>query len=197
MFEQAFRKYVRHGRCYNPQLKQLIPEASAVGESQSNSKAESSVLRLEDLIRTYKPALECHIEFRIPNKHAGMIWIVDHAASMYNKTVCNDDGSAPYEVVQGQRSRGKLAEFGERIFYDLPKRLRAKLDLRFKLGVLPGNPQNSNEASICIGNGNVVKSRSVVRVVASQMWSKDAISKTMGATTLRKLSIHMPTKIRP
>ena len=47
MCEQAFRRSGRHGECYNPHLKQSIPEASAVGESQSNGKAESSALRLE------------------------------------------------------------------------------------------------------------------------------------------------------
>ena len=158
-------------------MKQFIPESSAVGESQSNGKAESSVLRLEDLIRTYKYALESHIGFRIPSKHAVMRWIVDHAASVYNRHVCNDDGTTPYEALHGQRSRGKLAEFGEKVFYYVPKRLRAKLDLRFRIGVCLGNSQNSNEAFIGIGNGNVIKSRSVVRVVASQRWSKEAISK--------------------
>ena len=48
MFEEAFRRSGRHGDCYNPQLKQFIPESSAVGESQSNGKAEGSVHRLED-----------------------------------------------------------------------------------------------------------------------------------------------------
>ena len=114
MFEQAFRRSGRHGECYNPQLKQFIPESSAVEESQSNGKAGSSVLRLEDLIRTYKSALESHIGFRIPSNHAVMRWIVDHAASVYNRHVCNDDGTTPYEALHGQRSRGKLAEFGEK-----------------------------------------------------------------------------------
>lgn len=63
MSEHAFRRSGRHGVCYNPQLKQFIPEASAVGESQSNGKAESSVLRIEDFIRTYKSALESRIGF--------------------------------------------------------------------------------------------------------------------------------------
>ena len=61
-----------------------MPESSAVGESQSNDKAENSVQRLEDMIRTYKSALEAHINFRIPPKHPLIRWIVDHAASVYN-----------------------------------------------------------------------------------------------------------------
>lgn len=42
-------------------LVQATPESSAVGESQSNGKAESSIHRIEDLIRTYKSAIESHI----------------------------------------------------------------------------------------------------------------------------------------
>ena len=72
MFEEAFRRSGRHGESFNPQLKQFIPEASVVSESQSIGKAESSVLRLEDFIRTYKSALERHIGFRIQSKHAVM-----------------------------------------------------------------------------------------------------------------------------
>ena len=77
-------------------------------------------------------------------------------------------------------ARGKLAEFGERVFYYVPKRLRAKLDVRFRIGVFLGDPQNPNEAFIGIENGNVIKSRCVVRVMASQRWSKDAISTIVG-----------------
>ena len=46
--------------------------------------------------------------------------------------------------------------------------------------MLLGHSQNSIEAIIGIGNGNVNMSRSVVRVVRSQKWSKDAIRKFMG-----------------
>ena len=42
-------------------VEQATPEASAVGESQSNGAAESAVCQLEDLVRTYKAVLEDHI----------------------------------------------------------------------------------------------------------------------------------------
>ena len=73
-----------------------------------------------------------------------------------------------------------MAEFRERVFYYVPKRLRATLDLRFRPGVFLGNSQNSNEAFVGFGHGNVIESRYVVRVVASQRWSKDAIRKIIG-----------------
>ena len=53
MLEAAVLKSGREGS-----LEQATPESSAVGESQSNGRAESAVGVLEDLVRTYKVALE-------------------------------------------------------------------------------------------------------------------------------------------
>ena len=125
MFEEAFRRSHREGSCYNPKMRQFAPESSAVGESRSNGKAENSVQRLEDMIRTYKSVLEEHIKFRIPSKHPLIRWIVDSAASVYNRHVCNSDGVSLYQAIHGQRSTGKLCEFGEPMFYYVPKRLRS------------------------------------------------------------------------
>ena len=95
MFEEAFRRSHRQGSCYNPKLRQFVPESSVVGESQSNRKAENSVQRLEDMIRTHKSALEKRIKFQVPARHPLLRWFVDHAASVYNRHVCNSDGVTP------------------------------------------------------------------------------------------------------
>ena len=121
IFEAAFQKANREGECFNPELDQMVPEASAVGESQSNGRAENAVQRLEDLLRTYKCALETNIGFRIPVEHPVIDWMVEHAASVYNRHVCNDEGTTPYEFIHGQRSRGKLCELCEQVFYYVPK----------------------------------------------------------------------------
>ena len=54
------------------------------------------------------------------------------------------------------------------------------MDLRFRIGVFLGNSQNSNEAFVGISNGNVIKSRSIVRVIAPSRWDKDTLSKVIG-----------------
>ena len=79
-------------------MKQFVPEGSAEGQNQSNGKAKRSVLRLQDLIRTVKSALDNHIGCRIPSKHAIVRWIEDNDASVYYRYVRNDDGSTPYEA---------------------------------------------------------------------------------------------------
>ena len=69
LFEAAFQASTRQGVLHNPNLVQMTPEASSVGESQSNGKAENAVRRVEDLARTYKSALETHLKTRIPAHH--------------------------------------------------------------------------------------------------------------------------------
>ena len=61
IFEAAFKKADREGELFNPELDQMVPESSAVGESQSNGRAENAVQRLEDILRTYKCALETNV----------------------------------------------------------------------------------------------------------------------------------------
>ena len=64
----------------------------------------------------------------------------------------------------------RLIEFGEKVMWHVPKKLRAKLDLRWRLGIFLGQSQSSNECFIGLPNGNVVRTRSVNRVVQSGRW---------------------------
>ena len=49
------------------------------------------------------------------------------------------------------------------------------MDLRWRLGVYLGQANISNEAFIGLPNGNVAKSRSIVRVVPSGRWDKKSV----------------------
>ena len=175
LFEETFQASARQGVLHNPTLTQMVPEASAVGESQSNGKAENAVQTFEDLLRTYKSALETRLECRIPVKHPIMRWMTEHVSSVTNRHVCNPEGQTPYESIHGQRFKGKAVEFGERVFYFVPRKLRAKLNLRWRIGTFIGNAQSTNEAYVAVSNGDVIKSRSLVRVVSASRWVKDAV----------------------
>ena len=72
------------------------------------------------------------------------------------------------------------AELSEKIFYSTPRKGRAKMDLRWKLGVYVGSGWSSNEMFIGTKSGNVVKARSAVRVVEQSRWSLSAIQNIVG-----------------
>ena len=151
LFEETFKASCREGApMHNATLTQMVPEASAVGESQSNGKAENAVQKFEDLLRTYKSALETHLDSKIPVDHPIMRWMTEHVASVMNRHVCNPEGETPYQAIHGQRFKGKLVEFGEKVFYYVPKKLRSKLNLRWRVGTFVGNAQSTNKAFVAI-----------------------------------------------
>ena len=105
LVEEAAR---RVGRSASPvdtgDVRIAVPENSAVGESQSNGKAERAVQMVEDQVRTIKLALESRIGARIPSNHALMHWIVVHCADILNKYTVNKSGMSPYEETHGQKA---------------------------------------------------------------------------------------------
>ena len=173
LFESAAKQLGR-------QIDQMVPEASSVGESQSNGRAEAAVKVFEDKLRTYKSALETRIKQRIPSSTPVLRWMAEHVCSIHNRIVCNSDGKTPFETIHGQRWRGRMVEFGEQVFYFVPKRLRAKLNLRWRLGTFLGNSQATNECYVAAANGDVVKTRSITRVVEGSRWSAQAVLKIRG-----------------
>ena len=73
--------------------------------------------------------------------------------------------TTPYQSLHGQRYRGKLVEFGIQVFYFIPKAMRSKMSLRWRVGTFIGNAMSTNEAYVAASNGDVLRTRSIVRVV--------------------------------
>ena len=84
-------------------------ENSAPGESASNGMAERAVQDVEDMVRTYKLALEAGIEATIPSTHPICHWLIEHAGNMITKLHVGDDGQTGYSRLHG---RGNLREVG-------------------------------------------------------------------------------------
>ena len=59
--------------------------------------------------------------------------------------------------------------------YYAPKKLRTKLDVRWRVSVFLGTAERSNEASIWTRSGNVVKSRGLTRVVQETKWDAESV----------------------
>ena len=56
----------------------IVPEHSAVGESQSNGKAERTVQQLEEQVRIINSALESRTGAKIPSSHPIIRWTVEN-----------------------------------------------------------------------------------------------------------------------
>ena len=179
--EAALLKCGRSGEALPEQeVFQMVPENSAVGESPSNGRAERAVQMVEDMMRTYLSALESRLKCKIPTQHPVMRWLFEHAGNMLNRFTTNPNGLTPYAALHGRNPVERHVEFGEKVFYYIPKRARSKLCLRWRLGIYLGCATNSNECYVANVDGDVLKSRSVARVVADARWDADAIQKVKG-----------------
>jgi hypothetical protein len=101
--------------------------------------------------------------------------MVEHAASLYNRHLCNSDGKTPFEAIHGQRWKGRTVEFGEQVFDFTPKALRSQISSRWRVGTFLGNAMSTNEAYVSASNGDVIRTRSIVRVMEPYRWSSKAV----------------------
>ena len=160
-----------------------VPELTMPGESQSNGKAERAVRSIEDQVRTLKAALETHISARIPVDHPVMEWIVEHAAFLINRYVLGTDGRTAYGRLHGREVKERIAEFGEKIMWYVPKRRRVKLDVRWRYGTFLGRALHCDQNYIGLHDGTVTCARAIVRVVPTSRWDFDRIQRITDVPT--------------
>ena len=141
-----------------------VRENSAVGESQSNGKAEAAVKAVEDQLRVMKAALESRIGARIPSQHPVMKWLVEYASIVLNKYAIQPTGRTAYHDLHGKNVNEQLVEIGDVILHYVPRKRRQKLDTRWALGVFLGTTMSTNESYIGLANGSVVRGRAINRV---------------------------------
>ena len=84
---------------------------------------------VEDLLRTHKLVLEDRRQARVPCSHPIMHWLIEHVTSLLTKChVSGMDGKTGYERLHGEPSRECMPDFGETIYFYVPKKFRGKLD---------------------------------------------------------------------
>ena len=105
-----------------------------------------------------------------------MQWLIEHTAYVLNKFGLGSDGKTPYGRLHGREGRERMCEFGERIQWYVPKKLRSKLDQRWRYGIFLGRSMSSDQNFIGLANGEVVCARAIVRLVPSVRWDMSRIA---------------------
>ena len=129
------------------------------------------------MVRAYLSALENQLQRKVGSSHPLLRWLFEHAANVLNKYSTNHEGVTPYASLHGRNSPERLIEFGEKLFYYVPKRARSKLCLRWRLGTYLGISPNSDECLVANIDGIVTKSRTCARVVELSRWDADMVVK--------------------
>ena len=127
-----------------------------------------------------KAALEARLDAKIPCSHPLFAWIVHHAAWILNKFPVNSFGKTPYGELHGKERRERVAEFGEKIMWYVPKQLRGRMDVRWRYGVFLGRALHSDMNYIGLHDGTVITARAMCRVVPSARWSSDRLNRVTG-----------------
>ena len=115
--------------------------------------------------------------------HPVTAWLVEHTSWVLNKFHLDSHGRTAYGRLHGREGHERICEFGERIMWFVPKKLRAKMDQRWRYGIFLGRSLSSDQNYIGLSSGEVVCARAIVRVVPEMRWSHEAISK-ISATPL-------------
>ena len=173
-----------------------VPEHSHPGESQSNGRAERAVQAVEDQVRTLKAAFELRFKMVLTNTHPVMAWLFEHAVFLLNKFQLGTDGRTGWGRLHGKETRDRICEFGECVLWYVPKKLRTKLDLRWRYGVFMGRSASTDQNFIGIHDGTIVGARAMVRLVSAKRWNTQLvtniqssrwISRQKGLTLLRAI----------
>ena len=152
------------------------PELSHPGESASNGLAERSAGEFMDQLRTLKTALENRLKIRLSSSRPVTHWLIEHTAYyVLNKFSLGSDGHTPYGRLHGREGHERICEFGEHIMWYVPKKLRSKLDQRWRYGVFLGRSMSSDQNFVGLNNGDVVCARAIVRLIPEIRWDADRI----------------------
>ena len=97
-----------------------------------------------------------------------------------NRYVVGNDGLTARQRLHGRSENSKAREFREKVFDHVPKKLRSKMQLRWRIGIYLGVAGNSGEHHIGTWTGDVVRTRSIVRVVEQARWKTHFVDRLLG-----------------
>ena len=103
---------------------ETLRENSKAHDSQSNGLAERAVQAAEEQTRVLKLALEQRINGKIPANHPVIAWLLQHATDLITKIEKKKNGRTSYEMIKGKPYSGELAEFGQRVMFRVPGKVR-------------------------------------------------------------------------
>ena len=139
-----------------------VLESSKTYDSKSNGRAENTVRRVEEQVRTMKLAIEEALNFTLDVHHPTFAWLVEHAADILTKCSVGKDGRTPYERIKGKRYHGAMLAFGSMVRVTIQGKLQGGLmKERWGLGVWLGKRWTIDEHIVSLSNGKVVRARDV------------------------------------
>lgn len=134
--------------------KTLVLEKVPKGVSESKGEIERAVQTIEAQARTLRSALETSYGRKLPDDHAILTWLVEHAGTTHNlfhRSMELRDGKTPYARHRGREWKVSLPPFGETV--EFLKRGH-KFEQRWQQGIFLGVKDQTTEK--IVGNASGV-----------------------------------------
>ena len=159
-----------------------IIEVSPKGDSQSNGAAENAVQVIEDMIRTWKSALDEQYKVTIKSDLPIVAWMVEYCGELINRYRTGEDGKTAYFRIKGKRSSANIVPFGEKVLF-MPAKDKSQrknlLEPRFIDGIWAGIDAGSGESIILTPSG-VRKARTVKRLPEGERYDREFLTRVKG-----------------
>ena len=173
---QALTRMICQSRC-KLGLK-TIARPSQPYEHATNGAAEQAVQGIRDLGTTLLQQLKEKSALELTTGHEVVGWAYVHASFLHNAFAVRG-GTTPFERAFGVIYKGKLACFGEVVYFALNQNNIKKGKPKFIKGVFLGKSLN-NDMNVCGTALGVYLSSTVRRLPADQQWSKHMLKEMQG-----------------
>eukprot|EP00973_Karenia_brevis_P041804 5787566-Karenia_brevis.AAC.1 len=98
-----------------------MPQDAPKYSSQSNRSSERGVQSVQGQVRVTKIALEQRLQKAVKSTWPIMQWIVEHAGTALTYYEIGHDGKTAFQRLYGRKANACTTEFGEQIWYKLPR----------------------------------------------------------------------------
>ena len=146
-------------------------------EHQTNGAAEQAILSLRDIGSTLLQQVRA-CGYVLSNESDLVPWVYPHAATLHNQYAVTA-GTTPYERAFGVQYRGKLAMWGETVYFSLAEPHRRKGKEKFVKGIFLGKSMQ-NDLNVCGTALGIYLSSTIRRLPESQQWDRILLKEFKG-----------------
>ncbi len=149
-------------------------------ESASNGGTETGIRHIRGLFRTLKICTEKRIGQEIPPMHPVSCWLVEHAAILITAINVGPDGKTAWARLRGRGFGQRLVGFLEGVYWKQPAGgpqhdPQGNMGPRQHPGIFLGYHKTSNSYRVATNDGNVIKTRSILRRPYADRWRAEDI----------------------
>jgi hypothetical protein len=164
---------------------------------ESMGAVENMNKELKNIVRCFALQLKDEAKMELHTNHPLLPWLVRHSGWCICMYRVRSDGRTAYERLKGRPYSGKIALFGECLWYRTPDAMQlSSLDERWTTCIWVGKGQQSDEHILIVGD-EVRLARSVRRKATGKRWNKTMLQKVLCTPWLPRLDPHTPAARPP